>query len=199
MGRPRQHDLGTRERLLDSAERLVAGGTNAVTVRAVADQAGTTTRAVYSVFGSKEGLLDALAQRAFELLIERVDTAPITDDPGADLISAALRGYRPFARERPDLFRLVFAARLEPGPDGASARENAYSRLIQRVQRARDAGLLGAHPPDEVALHWDAMCYGLAIRELGCALDPAAAERLWDEGLRALLRGFRDGPRAEVG
>ena len=72
MGRPRLHDDATREALLGAAEALVeAGGPGALSVRAAADTIGTSTRAVYSIFGSKEGLLSALAQRSFELLRDK--------------------------------------------------------------------------------------------------------------------------------
>ena len=65
MGRPRLHDEKTRVELLAAAERLVAdGGIDAVSVRGAALAAGTTTRAVYALFGSKEGLVQALAQSA---------------------------------------------------------------------------------------------------------------------------------------
>jgi AcrR family transcriptional regulator len=48
MGRPREHDAATRARLLSAAARLSADeGWSAVTVRRVAEEAGTTTRAVY--------------------------------------------------------------------------------------------------------------------------------------------------------
>ena len=54
MGRPREHDEHTRVALLAAAEQLVAeGGPTQLSVRAVADAAGTSTRAVYSLFGSK--------------------------------------------------------------------------------------------------------------------------------------------------
>ena len=53
MGRPKEHDEATGVALLDAAERLVAtGGVGALSVRAVAEAVGTTTRAIYSVFGS---------------------------------------------------------------------------------------------------------------------------------------------------
>ena len=62
MGRPREHDEATRTQLRGAAERLVAGGgPDALSVRAVADEARTSTRAVYSLFGSKDGLVAALA------------------------------------------------------------------------------------------------------------------------------------------
>jgi AcrR family transcriptional regulator len=57
--------------LLDAAKRMIeSGGIGALTLREVARRADTTTRAVYSVFGSKEALLGALGARSFELLTE---------------------------------------------------------------------------------------------------------------------------------
>src|SRR6185295_8413429 len=72
VGRPREHDEHTRAALRAAAERLVArGGAGALSVRAVAEEARTTTRAIYALFGSKDGLLvDALAQGAFEFLAD---------------------------------------------------------------------------------------------------------------------------------
>jgi AcrR family transcriptional regulator len=74
MGRPREHNEQTRAALRAAAERLISeGGPQAFSVRAVAAEVGTTTRAVYSLFGSKEALLvDALAQGAFEYLAEGI-------------------------------------------------------------------------------------------------------------------------------
>jgi AcrR family transcriptional regulator len=45
-------------------------GWSAVTVRRVAEEAGTTTRAVYSLFGSKQGLEEELHRAMFERLLE---------------------------------------------------------------------------------------------------------------------------------
>ena len=86
MGRPREHDESTRVALLAAAETIVADrGAGALSVRAVADAAGTTTRAVYSLFGSKDGLLvEALARDAFEFLHTEIGKLHETDDPAAD-------------------------------------------------------------------------------------------------------------------
>ena len=196
MGRPRQHDERTRQALLVAAERLVAeGGVDAVGVRPAAEGAGTSTRAVYALFGSKEGLRQALARRTFDLLAERVDAVPLTDDPGADLVGAAIHGFRAFALEHPDLFRLFFAAsapRADIGAEAESAASAAYDRLIQRIQRAHSAGILGNHSVTEVALLWDAICCGLAIREVCGMIDQQEAEGIWTRGLRALLAGLAE-------
>ncbi|NTU81288.1 MAG: helix-turn-helix transcriptional regulator [Chloroflexales bacterium] len=63
--------------LLDAAERIVAeGGLEALSVRHLAGTIGASTRAGYSLFGSKDGLIIALGTRAFTLLRDRLDTRP---------------------------------------------------------------------------------------------------------------------------
>ena len=86
MGRPKEHDdeagLPFERRRRGRSEL----GVGAFSVRGVAREVGTTTRAVYSLFGSKEGLLvDALAQSAYAFLADGMDDLPETDDPVADL------------------------------------------------------------------------------------------------------------------
>jgi AcrR family transcriptional regulator len=108
VGRPREHDDLTALALLDAAERLVAAdGIEALSVRRVAGAVGTTTRAVYSVFGSKDGLVVALGARAFDLLRAAIDLVPATDDPAADLVEAGVGVFRRFVLQHPALFRLA--------------------------------------------------------------------------------------------
>src|SRR6188472_4072786 len=145
MGRPKQHDDTTREALLAAAEQLVEqGGTGALSVRAVAEEIGASTRAVYSTFGSKEGLLAALAKRSFEMLRDAIAGLPYTKDPTRDLVQAALTVFRPMAVEHPSLFRIALL-RAEPdvdlGPDVADAARSGYELLTERVQRLAEAGL----------------------------------------------------------
>ena len=194
MGRPRLHDEKTREALLSAAEQLLTrGGLEAVSTRAVADRAGTTARAVYSVFGSKPELLHQLAVRAFGILVDLVESVPQTADPGVDLINAAM-AFRNWTLDHPNLFRLVFAlpdTGLVADPAVVPAGLAAFRLLRQRVERARDAGLLGNRPAGEVTVEWHALCAGLASVELGGALMTAAkAERIWRESMTAFLHGL---------
>src|SRR3954471_8230001 len=108
MGRPREHDESTAEALLLAAEVLVRDhGVGALTVRAVAARAETTTRAVYSLFEGREGLLGALGARAFLLLEQGLDRYPVTDDPVDDLVEIGLRVFRRrLIVEHPVLFAL---------------------------------------------------------------------------------------------
>jgi AcrR family transcriptional regulator len=198
MGRRRLHDEDTRIELLDAVEHLAAeGGIDAINVRAAALRAHTTTRAVYALFGSKEGLLQALAQRAFGLLMERISALPLTLDPGRDLIACSVNGFRAFALEHPDLFRLFFTAqspRPPLNPESTKTRMEALEQLVRLVERVQDAGLLGGHTVEEVTLVWDALCTGLAMREICGPIQPSEGEQIWTDALTALLAGLRTPP-----
>jgi len=144
----------------------------------VADEIGTSVRAVYSVFGSKEGLIRGLAERGFQLLMNEVDSAPLTPDPATDLAAAAIRGFRPFAIEHPDLFRLVFVwSGIDLGPDVGAAGNVAFSRLEARLENARAAGVLADRPFSELGLEFHALCQGLASVELCGVIAGAQADR----------------------
>lgn len=193
MGRPRLHDERTRAALLEAAEATVGeGGVDALSVRSVADSIGASTRAVYSVFGSKEALVGGLAERAFELLMSAVDAVPTTDDPAFDLSQAMVRGFRPFAMEHPDLFRLAFVwSPVAPGPGVMNASAAALTRLSSRIERAQAAGLLPRGDVNALALEFQALCQGLASLELCGILPGAHAERMWADSVGDMLTGLR--------
>jgi len=203
MGRPRLHDERTRAELLDAAEVIVGkDGIDALSVRSVAGNIGASTRAVYSVFGSKEALLGGLAERAFELLMDAVDAVPISDDPGFDLSQALVRGFRPFAVAHPDLFRLAFVwSPVQPGPGVLNASAAALTRLTGRIERAQGAGLLPRGDINQLVLELNAVCQGLASLELCGMLPGRDAERIWSDSVGDLLAGLRTraGAVAELG
>jgi AcrR family transcriptional regulator len=195
VGRPREHDDATRMALLAAAERLVdEGGPDAASVRAVAVEVGTTTRAVYSVFGSKQGLLEALATRLFEALNDAIDAVPVTDDPAADLVEVGLQAFRQTVLEHQSLYRLVFlrvVPDLELGPDFGQVAYEAFGRMQARVQRLEQAGNLGGPTLHERALAFHALTEGLASMEVrGQMLDTVDADRVWRGALSSLVRGF---------
>ncbi len=193
------HDEQTRAALRAAAERLVTeGGPAAFSVRAVADAGGTTTRAVYSLFGSKEGLLvDALAQGAFDFLADEIDKLDQTDDPIADLIAVGVRAFRPLVIEHPARYRIAFqrvVPGLQPGPELAAARARAWNGLLARVKRLDEAALLGRKSVHEAAVEFNAMLEGLANAELRGEvfrnLPEGHEEQAWRDALATLVRGF---------
>ena len=194
MGRPREHDDRTAAALLAAAERIVEDdGPEALSVRRVANDAGTTTRAVYSLFGSRGGLLAALGVQALEFLSAGLDALPLTEDPAADLVEAGFI-FRRLALERSALYSLGVLRdlpELPPWQTVCDAADAAFAVLVQRVARLEDAGLLGERTVIEATLQYHALCEGLAAVERRGTRTPFDAERLWRAGLGALIEGFR--------
>jgi AcrR family transcriptional regulator len=192
VGRPKEHGDEIAAALLTAAERTIEErGIDALSVRGVASEVGTTTRAVYSVFGSKDGLLAALGTHAFNLLREGVDGIPRTDDPRGDLIAAGMM-FRRFATEHPSLFALGIQRQLPLGTwrHVTDAAQAAFQSLMALVARLEEPQLLGERTVSEAALEFHALCEGLAAVELRRMAPTVDAERSWRQGLTALVEGF---------
>jgi AcrR family transcriptional regulator len=195
MGRSRLHDEATAAALLDAAEKIAeTEGLQALTVRRVAEETGTTTRAVYTSLGSKQALLSGLGVRAFDMLAAIVEALPPANDPAADLVAAATLGFRPFALNHPALFRIGIQQTSVP-PEVtqaiAPAAERALPALHRRIARLRDAGRLGNRAIPQASWEFHATCEGLAALELRCALRPEDGHRLWHDTLSALVTGWQ--------
>lgn len=190
------HNEQTAVALLDAAESIVAiEGLDALSVRRVAERAATTTRAVYSVFDSREGMIIALGTRAFEVLGARIADSPTTNDPLADLVDAGAGQFRRWTLEYPGLFRVAF-----PRTEGTPAlserfgpvRLRALTGLVELVSRVLERhGTLADPEIRDATLTFHAMCEGLALLELRGVLEPHRAEQIWRAGLTAVVKGMR--------
>ena len=190
MGRPREHDDETRAALLDAAEALLArGGLDALSVRAVAAEAGTSTRAVYSVFAGKPGLLEALAERTFGVLTEGLMGLAETDDPAADLIAAGAEMYRDFVRDHPWLYRITFqrvSPDLDFGPELAAARARCWAILEGKVGRLE----LNGRPVLHATVEFNAMCEGLANAMLRGGTLRGSDDAVWRDAFTTVVGGL---------
>jgi AcrR family transcriptional regulator len=191
MGRRREHDEKTAAALLEAAERIIAAeGVDALSLREVARDAGTTTRAIYSLFGSKDGLLGALGVRAFNLLQREIEALPASDRPSDDLIEVALI-YRRFALEHPALFSIAFH-HADPAiwPRFRTAAMDALGVLDERFEPLADADLLGGRSLAEASTQFRALGEGVAWTELRGNPLPPDPERFWRNAFHALITGF---------
>jgi AcrR family transcriptional regulator len=192
MPRPREHDENTRRRLLDRAGAILdEEGLAGLSTRRLAGDLGTTTRAVYSLFGDKAGLLRALYRAGFETLRANTEAVPATDDAGRDIVALA-HAYRDSARQNRNLYALMFdmVPGWRPQPEDQAAARSTLRPLAAAVARAVDQGQL----PDDVrglTNQLFALVHGLASLELAGLLGgPAAAAVHWDSAVGAALRGY---------
>lgn len=197
MGRKRVHSDATATALLDAAEAIVAtDGLEGLTVRRVAEEVGTTTRAVYSSLGSKDALLIGLSERAFDLLAARVAALPRTEDPIADLVAAGTLGFRSWALEHPALFQIGFLRDVAiPREVRLLARpsvQRALNELLRLVRRIEQTGGLAGRTVEAAAWQFDCLCEGLVIADLRSDASPEGdGEVIWTDALTALVAGWR--------
>lgn len=198
MGRPRLHDEATVLRLTDAAEELLkTGGVAALSIRAVADAAQTTTRAVYSVFGSKEEMVRALYRRSQAHFVAITRAAPEHVDPFENLLALTVHGFRAFARREPHLYRLIFERPL-PGfaatADDRLGLREALDLLRARTEKVAAGGLGGGRSPQMLALEWTLVVQGMVSAELNASPPEARDEAIFADILRTLFTGWRTPP-----
>lgn len=166
-------------------------GVDGLSLRAVAEAAGTTTRAIYSVYGSKDELLAALSARAMGVLDSYVTAVPVTADAGHDLVESGL-AFRRFARLHPSLYQLAFGLERPPPslwPSVAEAQRKALEGLRTRLARIGPAGT-DSDVLDANMLAFHAMCEGLASLELRGVLRKSTAQAAWRNALTTCVSGM---------
>ncbi|WP_236793196.1 TetR/AcrR family transcriptional regulator [Amycolatopsis sp. GM8] len=136
----------SRERFLQAALNvLVEQGVAGLTVRGLAGAAGSSTIGVYTRFGGRTGVLDALYERTFELLHDELgQLPPVSGDALPDVLAFG-RMYREFALESPARYAFMFERAVpgyDPDPDlRMLAQRDTYDQLVARVRPAvRSAG-----------------------------------------------------------
>jgi AcrR family transcriptional regulator len=106
---PTEKQDQNRCRILDVTESLLRGiGRDAITIRAVADEAKVQLPTIYRLFGDKVGLLDAVAERGF---IRYMAIGPEQRE-SLEPIEQLRRGWDihvRFGMENPELYGLMYA------------------------------------------------------------------------------------------
>jgi AcrR family transcriptional regulator len=181
---------------------LASEGVAGFTTRKVAQEAETSTPAVYELFGDKAGLVREMFFEGFRMLRRSFDRLAETGDPRADLVDV-VRALRAFVRENPLLAQVMFSrpfADFDPGPSGLEAGSAVRLFVVGRVRRCIEAGVLAGDATD-IAHVLVSLTQGLAATESAGWLgtSKASVERRWDLAIRAVLDGLRPAkPRARA-
>ena len=133
--RREQQASQTRESILDAARKMIVNkGFAEATIEAIAEEAGVAAPTVYAAFGSKQGILEGLMERAAfsSGYTNLVREAMESDDPETRLRYAAKIARRIFdsLRSESEVFR------------GAAAVAPEFVREKERVRYERQAGLV---------------------------------------------------------
>lgn len=162
-----------------------------VTLRSLVAGTGASTMAVYTHFGSMEGLWQALRREGFTDLETAFSAVPATDDPLQDL-TALICAYLRHGLDHPDLYRVMFDASIElvdlPAADAT------LDYLVRAARRAVDAGRLRPETaPLDVAIQAWAVAHGLLSLVAGGPLPRETLQHAVPI-LSALFAGAGDDP-----
>jgi AcrR family transcriptional regulator len=176
-----------------AVDMLGTEGVGGFTTRRIAQEAETSTPAVYELFGDKAGLVREVFFEGFRMLRRRFDQLEQSHDPRADLMDV-VDVVRTFVGENPTLAEVMFSrpfADFDPGPAELKAGGAVREFIVATVSRCIDTGILEGNATD-IAHVLLALTQGLAAQEgagwLGTSRQ--SMDRRWELAITALLIGL---------
>lgn len=191
-GRRRTPSTDIERELVGAAEEvLVRDGPAGVTVRAVAAQAGIAPMGVYNRLGGKDGLVDALLIRGFDMLRGAVAGG---DEPDLlDRLWACGLRYREFALANRHFYAIMFEAAIPHEFGSQEVAEHAaaaFEALVQNVDLAAAAGRISVPDPREAAQQIWSTVHGAVALEMKDLVQTPDPEATYRATLQMALRGL---------
>jgi AcrR family transcriptional regulator len=196
-----------REAILESARRLIAAeGVNTLSIRAIARDLGYSPAALYEYFPAKEDICRALffeGADGLSGLMERTLAALPPEATPVEALQAIGRGYRAYARQNPELFRLVFTSTVvgfTPAGAELDRSRDGFDLLVETARRGVEAGLFAPMPPEILAMTCWSAVHGFVMLELSGlltaksdidpdALPPGTLDEFFDANLYLIAHG----------
>jgi len=190
--RSRTPSADVERELVSAAEAvLVRDGPGALTVRAVAAEAGIAPMGVYNRLGGKTGLLEALLVKGFDRLRAAIEGGG-EPDMRARLVACGLR-YREFALANQHFYAIMFEGAIPHKLDSEEVGEHAgaaFEALVRNVELAAAAGVIAAPDPLDAAQQiWSAL-HGAVALELKGLVQTPDPEATYRALLETILRGL---------
>ena len=201
MARPRKFDEITRKALIsETAERILSGGVESVSLRPLAAKHGCSTTAIYTMFGSRDALINAVREEAFVSYLRAQEKTVRTGRPVEDMRELARYGRR-WALEFPALYNVMVGKAGEytgdreedstGGPSRAEFVHAAMQPMYRLVRGAIDEGIFHDLPVEVIgATLWAGVHGWISVEMNRPVLPDADADAAYDRHVLALLRGW---------
>lgn len=147
-----------------AVEAIATKGTEALSLRALAREAGVSATAPYRHFPSKRCLLAAIAQRGFEELTRRMSANLGEISSHEDRFVAMGLAYVEFAVANPVAYQLMFGSVLADFSDYEKlqlAAETSYDQLLDELKQLIEAQQLDISALELGAIVWSGV-HGMA-------------------------------------
>lgn len=125
-----------RQRLLDAAVRVVRREGPGVSMDEIAAEAGVTKPIIYRVFGDREGLTKALADRFADELAASLQQAITTAPTDRDRVRSAIDTYVAFIEREPAIVRFMIHRSLDTVEETGIAMSGFVNRIGQLITQA---------------------------------------------------------------
>ena len=174
----------TRDRVLEAAEELImSGGFAPATVSELADRAGVSRATVFSRFGSKLGVLEALAVRCSGgPQMRAIREAVAMEDPAEAVLATVAASAELWERQGHILLTLKAVSELEPGAialidDQRRDQREGMERLARGLERDGRLGEL-TRAQGAAALHMITSVESFMELRRNAGLSLAATKRV---------------------
>ncbi|MGV9354822.1 TetR/AcrR family transcriptional regulator [Streptomyces misionensis] len=190
------HHGNLRTVLLEQAEVVLRErGIDALSLRELAREAGVSHGAPRSHFIDRGALLDALAERGFIRLADRIrEAASREPEDHARALHAAASAYLAFAERDPALLDLMFATKVgEPSEAVRGAAERLFGTMTDIMNAGVEAGAYDADDVGRLTLLLSATVQGIAALVTSRRITTPQSEALVDDAIRLFLKGASAG------
>ncbi|PTM87876.1 TetR family transcriptional regulator [Dietzia psychralcaliphila] len=186
-----QYDEALRLGILEEATRRLRGAApEKLGLRPLAASQGTSTTAIYTMFGGKSGLLAAVADEADRRLAEALRESLRHDSVETDMRSLC-RAYRRWALDNEGLYGLVVGEPVRSPRVAADRRDPQWREpLLEVVDALVDEGVFRAADVHEAATAIWASLHGVVSLELSVWRESPSAEQYFETQLAAILRSW---------
>lgn len=177
-----------RATLLDAASRLLAAeGPAALTMRRIATEVGCSTTVLYTMFGGKDGLAEALYLEGFGRFRRRLESVSAAADPLTHLYDLA-RAYRANALAERNYYGVMFEQAIPgftPSPEALRGAKASFDILVDAVRGCVEAGVFARGDAQEIAEVLWASAHGAVSLELAGHLDDDPSGRRYETTITA--------------
>ncbi|WP_120003395.1 TetR/AcrR family transcriptional regulator [Nesterenkonia muleiensis] len=176
----------TRTRLLNSAADMIAADPGEdFSLRAVCEAAGVKMPTLYHFFGSKQGLIEAVIERGFDMYLEAKASTESSGDPIQD-IRGGWDAHVAFGLENPGFYTLMYG-KVRPGySPAAQSRPSEILRSITRQAHKQGRLVVTA---EQAAAHVLVTNIGVTLRQIVVNEEDRQLSIAVREGVIAAITG----------
>lgn len=192
------HHGNLRQALVDEAVNVARqAGPDAIAIRQLARQVGVSHNAAYGHFASRSDLIVAVADHAYQLLVDAMQRrlgSVQSEDPvvrARRRLAEVGRAYVEFALAEPGLFRVAFTAPVHD--DAPVSLEGPYLLLGQVLDELVEVGFLAPDARTGAEMTCWSAVHGFSVLSIEGPLasaDPATQRDTLDQILIAIDRSY---------